>query len=50
MKAAVFVEPGKVEVKEVEKPKIDGENQAIIRVIRASVCGSEVLPTVNPVH
>lgn len=39
MKAAVFVEPGKVEVKEVEKLKIDGENQAIIRVIRASVCG-----------
>ena len=42
MKAAVFVEPGKVEVKEVEKPKIDGENQAIIRVIRASVCGSDL--------
>lgn len=39
MKAAVFVEPGKVEVKEVEKLKIDGENQAIIRVICASVCG-----------
>ena len=34
MKAAVFVEPGKVEVKEVEKPKIDGENQAIIRKLR----------------
>lgn len=42
MKAAVFVEPGKVEVKEVEKPKIDGENQAIIRVIRASVYGSDL--------
>ncbi|KWU12362.1 molecular chaperone GroES [Lactobacillus crispatus] len=42
MKAAVFVEPGKVEVREVPKPKIDGENQAIIRVIRASVCGSDL--------
>lgn len=26
MKAAGFVEPGKVKVKEVEKPQIDGEN------------------------
>jgi len=26
MRAAVFVERGKVEVKEVEKPKIDREN------------------------
>lgn len=30
MKAAVFIEPGKVEIKEVPNPKIDGDNQAII--------------------
>ncbi|MGY1576896.1 alcohol dehydrogenase catalytic domain-containing protein [Pediococcus pentosaceus] len=42
MKAAVFIEPGKVEVKEVPKPKIDGDNQAIIRIVRASVCGSDL--------
>lgn len=42
MKAAVFIEPGKVEVKEVPKPQIDGDNQAIIRIIRASVCGSDL--------
>lgn len=42
MKAAVFIEPGKVEVKEVLKPQIDGKNQAIIRIVRASVCGSDL--------
>lgn len=42
MKAAVFVEPGKVAVREVPAPEIDGENQAIIRVVRASVCGSDL--------
>lgn len=42
MKAAVFIEPGKVEIKEVPKPQIDGDNQAIIRIVRASVCGSDL--------
>ncbi|MHC1510303.1 alcohol dehydrogenase catalytic domain-containing protein [Pediococcus pentosaceus] len=42
MKAAVFIEPGKVEIKEVPNPKIDGDNQAIIRIVRASVCGSDL--------
>lgn len=42
MKAAVFIEPGKVEVKEVPKPQIDGDNQAIIRIVRASACGSDL--------
>lgn len=36
MKAAVFTAPGQIEVKEVAKPVIDGKNQAIIRVVRAS--------------
>lgn len=42
MKAAVFAAPGKIEVKEVAKLVIDGKNQAIIRVVRASVCGSDL--------
>lgn len=42
MKAAVFTAPGQIEVKEVTKPVIDGKNQAIIRVVRASVCGSDL--------
>lgn len=42
MKAAVFVEPGKMEVKEMPKPKIENPGQAIIRVLRACVCGSDL--------
>lgn len=42
MKATTFIEPGKVEIKEVPKPSISGDNQAIIRVVRACVCGSDL--------
>lgn len=42
MKAAVFIAPGQIEVQETAEPEIDGENQAIIRVVRASVCGSDL--------
>lgn len=42
MKAVVFIKPGQVEVPDVPKPKIDGDNRALIRVIRASVCGSDL--------
>ena len=38
MKAGVFVEPGRVEVNnEVPIPKVEGENEAVIRVLRACV-------------
>lgn len=42
MKAAIFVEPGKMVVKEMPKPKIKKPTDAIIRVIRACVCGSDL--------
>ncbi|WP_265455251.1 zinc-dependent alcohol dehydrogenase family protein [Enterococcus sp. HY326] len=42
MRATVFMEPGKMEIKNFEKPEINGEDQAIIRVVRASVCGSDL--------
>ncbi|EHO54262.1 alcohol dehydrogenase catalytic domain-containing protein [Lentilactobacillus kisonensis] len=42
MKAAVFIKPGQVEIQEVPKPQIDGDNQALIHVVRASVCGSDL--------
>ena len=42
MKAAVFVEPGKVEVREVPKPVIEKPTDAVIRVLRACVCGSDL--------
>lgn len=42
MKATIFVEPGKMEIQDIEKPEINGPDQAIIRVVRASVCGSDL--------
>ncbi|WP_125763488.1 zinc-dependent alcohol dehydrogenase family protein [Companilactobacillus hulinensis] len=42
MKATAFIEPGKVEVKNVDKPKIEKPTDAIIHVLRACVCGSDL--------
>lgn len=42
MKATVFMEPGKVSVKEVAKPVIEKPTDAIIKIVRASVCGSDL--------
>lgn len=42
MKATIFVEPGKMEIQNVAKPELNGKNQAIIRIVRASVCGSDL--------
>ncbi|KRN28746.1 alcohol dehydrogenase [Lactobacillus selangorensis] len=42
MKAGVFIKPGQVEVKEFPKPTIEKPGDAIIRVVRASVCGSDL--------
>lgn len=42
LKAAVFIEPGKMAVQEVEKPKIEKATDAVIRIVRACVCGSDL--------
>lgn len=42
MKAGVFVEPGKVECQEVDRPVIEKPTDAIIKVVRACVCGSDL--------
>jgi len=42
MKATVFIKPGKVEIQEVDKPTIQNSTDAIIKVVRASVCGSDL--------
>ena len=42
MKAAIFVKPGKMEIKEMSKPKIQKSTDAIIRILRACVCGSDL--------
>ena len=54
IKAAVFMEPGKMEVHEVEKPTIQKSTDAILKIVRASVDqiygGIVGLPIVNMVH
>jgi len=42
MKAAVFVKPGKMAVEVSEIPKIQAPHDAIIKVVRACVCGSDL--------
>lgn len=42
MRAVAFIEPGKVEIKEVDRPKIEKPTNAIIKNVRASVCGSDL--------
>ncbi|GEL14876.1 zinc-dependent alcohol dehydrogenase family protein [Pediococcus cellicola] len=42
MKAAVFIEPGKMEAQEVAKPKIEKATDALVKVVRACVCGSDL--------
>lgn len=42
MKVAVFVEPSKVAIREMDKPVIQQPTDAIIRIVRACVCGSDL--------
>ena len=42
MKAAVFLGPGKVETQDVPKPQLQKSTDAIIKIVRASVCGSDL--------
>lgn len=42
MKKAVLKKPGQVVVEDVAKPTIQADDDAIIKVVRASVCGSDL--------
>ncbi|MCO6542505.1 MAG: zinc-dependent alcohol dehydrogenase family protein [Lactobacillus sp.] len=42
MKTATFIEPGKMELREYPKPQIQSETDAIIKIVRACVCGSDL--------
>ncbi|MCK8607788.1 zinc-dependent alcohol dehydrogenase family protein [Apilactobacillus ozensis] len=42
MKTTVFMEPGKVELRDLEKPVIEKADDVVIRVVRACVCGSDL--------
>ena len=42
MKAAIFVEPGKMIVEEVPKAMLEQDDDIVIRVVRTCVCGSDL--------
>lgn len=42
MKAAVFIKPEQMEVRETEKPQLQKDTDAIIKIVRACVCGSDL--------
>lgn len=42
MKAAIFMAPGKMVIKEVPKPQLEQPGDAVIKVLRACVCGSDL--------
>jgi threonine dehydrogenase-like Zn-dependent dehydrogenase len=42
MKATIFQGKGKIEVQEVPDPRIDGPDQAIVKVTHACICGSDL--------
>lgn len=42
MKTAVFVEPGKVEAQELSKPVVKTPTDAVLKIVRACVCGSDL--------
>lgn len=42
MKAGTFIKPGKVELKDYPMPELKSENDAIIKIVRSCVCGSDL--------
>lgn len=42
MKETIFVKPGKVEIENVKKPKLQKADDVILHIVRACVCGSDL--------
>ncbi|ANN47902.1 Zn-dependent alcohol dehydrogenase [Levilactobacillus brevis] len=42
MKTAVFIEPGKIDVQELPKPEVKNPTDAVLKIVRACVCGSDL--------
>ncbi|HWC71855.1 MAG TPA: IMP dehydrogenase, partial [Actinomycetota bacterium] len=42
MRAAVLAEPGRVEVTDVPDPELRHPTDAIVRVTRTAICGSDL--------
>ncbi len=45
MKAAIYVGEGKFEIREVPEPKLERPGEVLIKVLAASICGSDVSMT-----
>ena len=42
MKAAIFTKPGQIDVAELDKPELQTPTDAIVRIVRTCVCGSDL--------
>lgn len=42
MKAAIFVKPGQMEARELPQPVVEFPTDAVIKIVRACVCGSDL--------
>ena len=48
MKSAVYTKAGQVGLAEIDRPQIEAPDDAIIRVVRTCVCGSDLWSYRNP--
>jgi len=42
MKTTMFMEPGKVQIEDIDKPTVQAPDDVIIHVVRTCVCGSDL--------
>ena len=48
MKSAVYTKAGQVGLAEIDRPQIEAPDDAIIRIVRTCVCGSDLWSYRNP--
>ena len=48
MKSAVYTKAGQVGLAEIDRPQIEAQDDAIIRIVRTCVCGSDLWSYRNP--
>ena len=42
MKALVYDRPGKIELKEVPFPKIEKSTDAVVKILKTTICGTDL--------
>lgn len=48
MKSAIYTKAGQVGLAEIDRPQIEAQDDAIIRIVRTCVCGSDLWSYRNP--